>query len=250
MLSGVPSSGSLPVTAFAAAVTLLLLLSSLGVNGAPAEKLAASESIALGLKTMYSLTFSETGLPSGHEWNVTLHKVGKMSTTTNAIVFAVPNGAYTYQISVAHPQMGYKTSFSGTVVVNGTSITLHIIFTRAQYDVTFEERGLRRNAPWMVVVGSKSKSGAGTTLSMKLANGTFSFTANSTNYADSSGTFAVSGGPVNVTVVLGFDLPRGTPGDTDGAGTLVKAVAPTPPSSHPSAQSSPSLAMRPCALRL
>ncbi|WP_298279580.1 thermopsin family protease, partial [Ferroplasma sp.] len=50
------------------------------------------------LAPKYSVTFTETGLPSNTLWNVTLHGVTE-SSNTSSIVFNVVNGTYNYEIS-------------------------------------------------------------------------------------------------------------------------------------------------------
>ena len=70
---------------------------SLTVNGAPLKVPVKFTPIT---KATYAVTFAETGLPSGHEWNVTLMKIGKLATTGTSIVFpTVPNGTYSYRIA-------------------------------------------------------------------------------------------------------------------------------------------------------
>jgi hypothetical protein len=160
--------------------------------------------VSVIITTTYSLRFTETGLPSGHEWNVTVSSIGKNSTTTNKVGFMVPNGTYSYQISVAYPQDGYKTNFSGTVTVNGAAKTVKVVFTQAQYQVTFEETGLSHGTHWTVVAGTghKTVSGSGKNLTMNLPNGTFSWTASASGYDSPTGTVTVNGAGTTVMVTF------------------------------------------------
>jgi hypothetical protein len=155
----------------------------------------------------YPLSFVETGLPSGHAWSVTVTKFGERTTTTNTIVFpTMPNGTYTYRIAVAYPQDSYKTPFSGKATVSGAPDTVNVKFTQAQFKVTFDETGLSPGTKWTVDVGTgpKTVSGTGTSLSMTLANGTFSWTAsaNTGSYNTPSGSFTVNGTPIVVPVTF------------------------------------------------
>jgi thermopsin len=181
---------------------------SLTVNGAPLKVPVKFTPIT---KATYPVTFAETGLPSGHEWNVTLMKIGKMATTGTSIVFpTVPNGTYSYRIAVGYPQDSYKTTFSGTVTMDGASSTVNVVFTQAQYQVTFEETGLSHGTHWMVVAGTghKTVSGSGTILTMNLPNGTFSWTASASGYDSPRGTVTVNGGVATVMVTFRSAVPR------------------------------------------
>ncbi|MGC9209490.1 MAG: right-handed parallel beta-helix repeat-containing protein [Nitrososphaeria archaeon] len=67
---------------------------------------------------LVQVTFTESGLPPGTQWSVTLDGVTK-STTNSTITFLVPPGSYTYTISTVS---GYKvTQSSGTLAVSSTS---------------------------------------------------------------------------------------------------------------------------------
>ena len=79
---------------------------------------------------IYKLTFTESGLPSGASWSVTL--TGRifngqyinvtLSSTTNTITFNEPNGTYSY---IIHLPSGYQTNnVKGHVYVSGNSETL------------------------------------------------------------------------------------------------------------------------------
>ncbi|MGC2034003.1 MAG: protease pro-enzyme activation domain-containing protein [Thermoplasmata archaeon] len=173
---------------------------SITVSGAPVNTPVKFTSIT---KATYAVTFAETGLPSGHEWNVTLMKIGKLATTGTSIVFlTVPNGTYSYRIAVGYPQDSYKTTFSGTVTVNGAAATVNVKFTQAQYKVTFEETGLASGTKWTVDVGSgpKTVSGTGTSLSLTLANGTYTWTASASGYDSPTGPVMVNGATATVMV--------------------------------------------------
>jgi len=76
--------------------------------------------------TNYSVTFAETGLPSGTNWSVSMGGVQHSSSDTS-IVFMDPNGAYQYTV-VAVP--GYAASpSSGSATVSGKAVTIVIQFT-------------------------------------------------------------------------------------------------------------------------
>ena len=85
---------------------------------------AASESVSF-LK-LYTVAFTESGLPSGTSWSVTLN--GTMETlTTNTITFSLPNGTYAYTIGGIS---GYNISkSSGSLTINGKNATQSITFS-------------------------------------------------------------------------------------------------------------------------
>ena len=84
-----------------------------------------SESVTFSLVT-YSVTFTESRLPSGTIWSVTLNGVTEHSTASD-IVFTEPNGTYAYSTGYVTK---YTTSFaSGNVTVNGNAVTQKIIFS-------------------------------------------------------------------------------------------------------------------------
>lgn len=78
----------------------------------------------------YSVTFTESGLPSGTSWTVILNSVYQ-SSYSNLIMFSVPNGVYAFSI----PEVGgWPTSYmaspsSGSVTVEGENINVEVIFT-------------------------------------------------------------------------------------------------------------------------
>jgi len=76
--------------------------------------------------TLYTITFMESGLPSGTSWSVTFNGNTETS-TTNTISFTEPNGTYSFSISSIN---GYSVSpSSGSITVKGTNISQNITFT-------------------------------------------------------------------------------------------------------------------------
>jgi len=82
--------------------------------------------------TLPSISFLESGLPSGTKWSVTLAGVAK-SSATNQIVFNVPFGAYNYTLSQPYPSnfsRAYLTSpLSGTVTLSKASAQVTISYS-------------------------------------------------------------------------------------------------------------------------
>ena len=95
--------------------------------------------------TTYVVTFSESGLPSGLNWTVTVHGVRMSLTTdggTDILSFASePNGSYSYTIAdiLGWPQA--SVPYSGSEVVSGRALTVVVTYTQATYAVKFFDQG-------------------------------------------------------------------------------------------------------------
>ena len=163
--------------------------SSFTVNGAP-----VSESITFQEVT-YSVSFTESGLPTGATWNVTLNGV-KESSATISISFSEPNGSYSYTVGI---YQGYSASpYTSSVTVNGATQAITITFTRVVYVVTFTEGGLPSSTEWYLnITGQTSLSSTTGSISVNLPNGSYSYTIATGNkiYAPSpySGGFTING---------------------------------------------------------
>jgi len=154
----------------------------------------------------YSVTFTESGLPSGTLWSVTLNGTTK-SSTTNTITFSVPNGTYSYSIGSVN---GYTTSpSSGTITVNGANVNIAVIFTPVPvktYTVTFTENGLQSGTMWYVNLSNgQSFSSTTNTITFNEPNGTYSYsiaTVSGYTASPSSGTITVNGKNVNQAITF------------------------------------------------
>ncbi|HEX9565977.1 MAG TPA: hypothetical protein VGA48_00080 [Thermoplasmata archaeon] len=74
----------------------------------------------------YALTFEESGLPPGASWSVSVQGAAQSSTTTTD-VFNEPNGTYSYTVSAVTGYVALPSS--GTITVNGASVTQTIAFS-------------------------------------------------------------------------------------------------------------------------
>src|SRR5579875_1747017 len=150
----------------------------------------------------FPVTFEETGLPAGQSWSVLLAG-GLGSSNGSTIQFLEGNGNYPFTV---RPLAGYRVSpSSGTVVVNGSSVTVRIVWSPVTYPVSFRESGLPSGTGWNVsVAGWGSVEGSGATLTLAVPNGTFNvtYTPLLLGYATGHGVLTVNGTGVNVTVVF------------------------------------------------
>ena len=146
--------------------------------------------------TSYDVKFTETGLPSGTSWSVTLNGATQ-SSTSSTITFTEPNGKYDYTATEAG-----SASTSGSFLINGSKLTVTVAF----YKATFKEKGLLSGTIWTVTVnGTPRTSKASATVStivFYLAKGTYSYTVNATGYTakPSMGAVPVNGLKVWTTV--------------------------------------------------
>ncbi|MGC8701292.1 MAG: hypothetical protein ACP5R3_06775, partial [Thermoplasmata archaeon] len=95
--------------------------------------------------TKYAVTFTESGLPSGTSWSVTLNGTAESSTNTT-ITFSEPNGTYHYTISGLS---GYRANiYSGKFTITGNTISIYINWTIITYPVTIVESGIPNGTQW------------------------------------------------------------------------------------------------------
>ena len=163
----------------------------------------------------YTVTFNESGLPSGTSWSVDLNGTTRTS-TTSTVTFTEPNGTYPYTIGSVS---GYTSSPSaGSVVVKGANAAQAITFTAipaSSYSVTFTETGLPSGANWSVTLGGKTLSSTGSTLTFTEKNGTYPYTVTApSGYVaiPTSGSVNVAGKAVSQGVTFSASPPPNTVG--------------------------------------
>jgi YVTN family beta-propeller protein len=121
---------------------------------------------------LYTLTFSETGLPSGTSWAVTLGTELTNRTTSGSLTFTVTSGVYSFTVA---PVPGYSTLWSGSASVEGHNLVVNVAFSVFTWTVRFSEQGLSVGTPWGASIGSLRVSGTGSTLSILVPNGTYEY---------------------------------------------------------------------------
>ncbi|MGC8620271.1 MAG: InlB B-repeat-containing protein, partial [Thermoplasmata archaeon] len=98
---------------------------------------------------LYSITFTESGLPSGTSWSVTLNGT-TLSSTNSTITFQEPNGTYSYTIA---PISGYRGNmYSGSITIDGNAITESIGWTVITYPITIKENGIPNGTSWSATI--------------------------------------------------------------------------------------------------
>ncbi|MGD0588032.1 MAG: hypothetical protein ABSA63_04485 [Thermoplasmata archaeon] len=171
---------------------------------------AVTEPTLAFTQVTYSITFTESGLPSGTEWWVNLTDGPTFSSTTDSLSFVEPNGTYDYTAATAD-KVYAPTVSGGSFGVSGAPVGQSVTFNRGTYPVTFTETGLPSGTTWYVngtAWGSLSATVVGTlgtSVSASLTNGTYSFTvasANKTWAPAYTSPFVVNGGRVSVPVTF------------------------------------------------
>ncbi|MGC2288514.1 MAG: hypothetical protein WA688_01475 [Thermoplasmata archaeon] len=102
--------------------TTLPYSGNVGVSGA-----SLTEPTLLYAPVTYTVTFTETGLPTGTSWSVTTNGMTK-SSMTSQITFSELNGTYAYTVgSVSGCE---RSPASGTVTVNGAGVSVSVKVTK------------------------------------------------------------------------------------------------------------------------
>jgi hypothetical protein len=132
----------------------------------------------------YAVSFSESGLPSGLTWQVSLGGTPQSLTTdggTDSLTFLEPNGTYSYAIADISGWNQVTLPYSGSVVVSGSPVPEStLVYTEVTYSVVFAESGLPAALTWQVAVNGVTESlttnGATDSLTWTgLPNGTYSY---------------------------------------------------------------------------
>lgn len=130
---------------------------------------------AFGPSPTYSVTFSESGLPLGENWSVTLNGVTEDS-TGSPIVFSEPNGAYEYTVADVPGWDQTTIPYTGSVTVSGSTVTEPTLeFTQVTYSVTFTETGLPSGSSWSVTLNGIVESSVSSDIAFTEPNGTYSY---------------------------------------------------------------------------
>ncbi len=150
---------------------------------------------------LYNVTFSESGLPVGTPWSVSVGDL-TVNATTSSVTFALPNGSFAFT-TTAGPS--YTTNPSrGELTVSGASTTEAITFQAIPvYPVTFSENGLGAGQPWSVALDNYTEGSTGGALEFAVPNGTYSFTVTAQDgflVTPTNGSFEVNGGAVSVSI--------------------------------------------------
>ncbi len=118
-----------------------------------------------------AVTFSETGLPGGTRWNVTLNGV-TLGSMTNTIVFQEPAGTYHWLAEPVPHHVARTQDGSVTVGTLARSVPVTYVFA---YLATFTESGLPSGTHWSVTLRTVTLGSTATTLAFWTPNGTYAY---------------------------------------------------------------------------
>ncbi len=172
--------------------------------------------VPLTFAPAYPLQFTESGLPAGTRWSVSVPRLYVANSTGSTISYLAPNGSYSFSVP---PVSGYVPQpSSGSLVVRGSAVSQSITFTSApggEFAVSFVERGLPSGTNWSVTFhGTSQSASAPGTITFYAANGTYPFiVGNQAGYLiiPASGTVTVQGAAVTQTVTFALIPPGAYP---------------------------------------
>jgi len=186
------ANGTYTYIASSSNTTFASILGNLGVLG-------NNVTVILNFVTQtYTVTFEESGLPSGTLWNVTTNNT-LYSTNTTSLSVSLVNGTYSYEA------LSSNTSYlpiNGNFTIIGVDITINLDFVEPEYIVTFEESSLPSNTMWNVTINNNTYSTNTTSLNTSLVNGTYSYEAQSFNYLTINGITTINGAEVTITLIF------------------------------------------------
>jgi len=149
--------------------------------------------------SLYTVVFEEKGLPYGMNWSVS--EGGHTYSSAGNILINEPNGSYVFTIN---PIPGYRASrYIYDVNVTGSNVTEVVYWGEIYYPVTFRESGLNPGTPWEVTAANQVISSNSSTITFRVANGSYTYQAspvNTTLSSPDSGSFTVSGTPVIILI--------------------------------------------------
>jgi uncharacterized membrane protein len=160
----------------------------------------------LGVTTKYSVTFHETGLPTGTNWSISMNGVVESSNNTT-IVFLERDGSYSFIVEPVNGYSAYPKFFS--VIVNGVDLNYSVTWSKTLYAVTFIESGLPSGTFWNVTFGGMMGTSSNSSIVFRVQNGTYYYIVPSINGIKSSiknGSLTVSGNAANILVRFIFPV--------------------------------------------
>jgi YVTN family beta-propeller protein len=157
---------------------------------------------ATGVPRVHGVDFEETGLVNGTTWSVTLGGIDHAS-NNSSVEFSEENGTYHWSVGNV-PGFGGE-QLSGTITVNGSSVTTDLNFTQVDYSVTVSEHGLPSGTEWWVNLTSGiTAHSAAANLSFDAPNGSYGYSVSTANksYAAPGGSLRVLGENTMVSVAF------------------------------------------------
>jgi hypothetical protein len=164
---------------------------------------------AITFSNAYSVTTTESGLPTGAQWYFNVSGESSVMSTSTTAVIDLGNGSYNYTLGSSNKLFGPSPG-TGTFTVSGAARSLSAEFVPTTYVVVFKQSGLPLHTQWNVTVTpvsgpSNTMNSTGGTIRFNETNGSYSYViGNIGGYHISSGMYSgilvVNGAsPTNVT---------------------------------------------------
>jgi YVTN family beta-propeller protein len=153
-------------------------------------------------RTVYSVGFTELGLPMGTSWSVSVG--GNLSVTSSSTTLVTePNGSYAF--SIANVPGWRANAYFGTVNVTGEPVGVTIFWDENEFPVLLSESGLPTGQQWSASLngGTPTFSNAGV-ITFQAGNGSLSYQVGNVGgwrANDYSGALTVNDGPTGATVL-------------------------------------------------
>jgi hypothetical protein len=125
-----------------------------------------------GYPSTYPVAFTETGLPSGTRWSITVRNDTNTSTGTTVTFAHLLNGSYGYRALTIPGFQAHPSAYG--FVVNGPGLVVNVTYAPVRYDVVWVETGLG-NLTWGVDVSGQTIPSNGAWTTDPLTNGTYTF---------------------------------------------------------------------------
>jgi hypothetical protein len=160
-------------------------------------------------EVMYSVVFSESGLPSGLTWKVTVGAAAESLLTdggTDTLTFQEGNGTFAYSITDVSGWHQTTMAYTGSVAVNGVGVVeATLVYYQVLYTITFSESGLLVGTNWSVNLSGTPENSTGSSISFTEPNGTYTYTLGIVpgfSPAPASGSVHVTGTSPTVDIVF------------------------------------------------
>ncbi len=166
------------------------------------------------LPTTYLVSFTETGMPAGQTWSVSLNGVTEKSTGPG-IEFNVTNGTYSYSVAT---MTGFEKS--GTVIVDGAQVSVTVAFPQL-YTLTVNETGLTAGSTWTFYLQGVEFNSSSTSLQVQVAAGSYLvYASGPSGYSVSiqSSSLTISNNSALQVTFTNLSSSGGVPSKTNSAG--------------------------------
>lgn len=169
----------------------------------------------------YNVTFTESNLPAGSTWSVTLNGATHTS-ATGTITFSMANGTYDYTIGTVS---GYHAeTSSGTVAVNAAApVPVAVAFAQNVYTVTLTETGLPAGLSWNASIGGITHTTNSTQLVFTMVSGTYSINVSGPSKYTVSMPSNVTVNNANATITVAFSS-TGSSTTSSGSGSIYLGI--------------------------